>query len=307
MNKMSKQISSSHKLIGTGSLLLVGILFGLSGVMAKYLSDSLNAYQVVEYRFAIALLAALALAVVLRKKLQFGEHDKKSLALFAVSFPISVILFTLAIFNTSVALAVFSFYIATLVSSFVLGRLFFGEHIHIYKQIAFALVLLAIFVFTDPLGTSTLGIGFVFGLLSGIVQGIASSFQKKLSGTTDRLSLLVVQTVAGAALAAVVLLAIGEPLFVGLSGFDWLIAGIFGMSMLAISYLFLVGFKYTNLNTGSILVSSELLFGPLFAFLLLSETLGTHAIVGGILTAIAAIFAHIAEPRKHKGKKRRAR
>ncbi len=295
---MSKQITSTQKLIGISSLLAVGVLFGLSGVMAKYLSDSLNPYQVVEYRFAIALIAALAIVIFLRKKIHFGTHDKKTLALFAVSFPVSVILFTLAIFNTSVALAVFSFYIATLVSSFVLGKLFFGERIHIYKQIALALVLLAVVVFTDPFGSATLGVGFAFGLLSGVVQGIASSFQKKLSGTTDRISLLVLQTAVGAALAAIVLLVISEPLVVSLSGFDWFIAGVFGISMLAISYLFLVGFKYTNLNTGSILVSSELLFGPLFALLLLAESLGPHVIIGGILTAIAAVFANIAAPKK---------
>lgn len=293
---MKKQITSSQKLVGAGSLLLVGILFGLSGVMAKYLSGNLNAYQVVEYRFAIALLAALSLTIILRKKLQFSEYDKKSLALFAISFPISVILFTLAIFNTSVALAVFSFYIATLASSFVLGRLFFGERIHIYKQIALVLTLLAVFVFTDPLGAPTLGMGFVYGLLSGVAQGIASSFQKKLSGAVDRLSLLAVQAATGVSLAAIVLLVIQEPLFVGLSGFDWLVTVIFGVSMLAISYLLLVGFKYTNLNTGSVLVSSELLFGPLFALLLLSETLEGHIIVGGLLTLTAAVFAHIVEP-----------
>lgn len=295
---MKKQMTPTHKLIGTGSLLLVGILFGLSGVMAKYLSGSLNPYQVVEYRFAIALLAALMIVVFLRKKIRFGNHDKKTLVLFAISFPISVILFTLAIFNTSVAMAVFSFYIATLISSFVLGRLFFGERIHVYKQIAFVLVLLAIFVFTDPFGTSTLGVGFLFGLLSGVVQGIASSFQKKLSGATDRLSLLVLQTASGMVLAAIVLLVIQEPLVVGLSGFEWLVAAIFGVSMLAISYLFLVGFKYTNLNTGSILISSELLFGPLFALLLLGEGLGMHVVIGGVLIGVATIFSHIAEPRK---------
>lgn len=63
----------------------------------------------VEYRFAIALLAALLIVVVLRKKVQFGGHNKRTLVLFAVSFPVSVILFTLAIFNTSVALAFFLF------------------------------------------------------------------------------------------------------------------------------------------------------------------------------------------------------
>jgi len=295
---MKQNPLSKSSLIGPGSLLLVGILFGLSGVIAKYLSGSLNAYQVVEYRFAIALITALLLAAVLRKKIQFGEHDKKSLILFAVSFPISVVLFTLAIFNTSVALAVFSFYIATLVSSFMLGWLFFDEKIHIYKQIALVLMLIAIVIFTDPFGASTLSIGFLFGLLSGVVQGVASGFQKKLSSSTDKLSLLVVQTVAGIVLAVAVLLATGEPLFVQLSLVDWLIASVFGISMLAIIYLFLVGFKHTNLNTGSILVSSELLFGPLFAFLLLSESLESNILLGGAFTIAAAIFANLTAPSK---------
>lgn len=292
-------VSSRYKYIGVSSLLAVGILFGLSGVMAKYLSSSLNPYQVVEYRFAIALVSILLIAAFLRKNIRLGEHDKKTLVLFAVSFPASVILFTLAIFNTSVAMAVFSFYIATLVSSFVLGRIYFGERIHVYKQIALALVLMAIVVFANPFGEASLGIGFVYGLLSGVVQGIASSFQKKLSGSTDRVSLLVIQTAAGAALAAAVLIVMGEPVAVALSGFDWLVAAAFGVSMLVISYLFLVGFRYTNLNTGSILVSSELFFGPLFAFFLLGETLGMHVILGGVLTILAAIFANIAEPKKH--------
>lgn len=281
-------------------MLLVGILFGLSGVIAKYFSDTLNAYQVVEYRFAIALVAVLVIVAIMRKSIHFGNHDKKTLLAYAVSFPISVVLFTLAIFNTSVALAVFSFYIATLVSSFILGRIFFGERIHIYKQIALGIVLVAVYVFTDPLGTSSLGVGFLLGIAAGVVQGIASSFQKKLSSSTDKLSLLVIQTVSGMILAILVLFVIQQPLFVSLSGFEWFIAVIFGVSMLAIIYLFLVGFKYTNLNTGSIIVSSELLFGPLFALLLLGEKLGTHIIVGGILIAIATIFSHITDPRKKK-------
>lgn len=296
--KQKRILSTKQKLVGSGSLLLVGVLFGLSGVMAKYLSESLNAYQVVEYRFGIALLAALIVAGVMRKSISLGAFNKKTLALFAVSFPVSVVLFTLAIFNTSVALAVFSFYIATLVSSFVIGRVFFGERIHVYKQIALVLVLVAVGVFTDPLSTSVVDIGFLFGLLSGVVQGIASAFQKKLSASSDRLSLLTVQTLSGVVLAVLILVATGEPLFVQLSGFAWLVALLFGVSLLAISYLFLVGFRHTNLNTGSILVASELVFGPIFALMLLGEGLDMSVLIGGGLTVIAAVCAHIPESRK---------
>ena len=159
---------------------------------------------------------------------------------------------------------------------------------------------MAVFVFANPLGEASPGIGFLYGILSGVVQGIASSFQKKLSSSTDRVSLLVIQAASGVVLASAVLLLTGEPLAISLSGFDWAVAVVFGISMLLISYLFLVGFKYTNLNTGSILVSSELFFGPFFALLLLNETLGNHVLLGGVLTIIAAVFANLSEPRRDK-------
>lgn len=297
---MSKQITSSQKVIGIASLLLVGLLFGLSGVMAKYLSESLSALQVTEYRFIGALLTALLAAAVFRKKLQFNKYNKRFLVPFLFTLPISAIFFTLAIFNTSVALAVFSFAISSLLASFVLGRIFFNEHIHTYKQLSLILMTVAILVFTNPFGESVLSIGFVFGILSGLIHGATASFQKMLSGESDKLSLITLQSATSALMLIIILLFTQEPVFIMLSAFDWLIAFLFGATMLAISYLFLVGFKYVNLGTGSILVSSELLFGPLFAFLVLSENLGAQIVIGGILTALAAIFANIAAPKEVK-------
>lgn len=283
----------NSRFIGPLSLLTIGVLFGLSGVMAKYLSGSLNAYQVVEYRFAVALLGALLILVLLRRGLAFGKLNKGVLAWYAVTFPISVVLFTLSIFHGTVALAVFSFYTATLVSSFVIGRLFFGEQIDASKKLAFLAMLLAVVAFTDPFHNFSVSLGLMFGLASGVMQGVASSFQKMLGNATNKTSLLVVQCLAGMSLAVVILLAIGEPLFVPFGEFEWLVVLAFGLALLAITYLFLVGFKYTNLNTGSILVSSELFFGPLFAYLLLAEEISASILLGGALTIVAAVLAYL--------------
>jgi drug/metabolite transporter (DMT)-like permease len=283
----------SRSVIGPASLLTIGVLFGLSGVMAKYLSGSLNAYQVVEYRFGIALLGALLILLFFGQKLSFKGVDKRVLGWFAVTFPISVVLFTLSIFHGTVALAVFSFYTATLVTSFALGRLFFGEKIDTPKKLAFVAMLMAVVAFTDPFNNFSLSLGLVFGLLSGVVQGVASSFQKMLGSATNKTSLLIVQCLAGFGLTLLILLATGQPLVAPLSGVEWLVTLAFGLAMLAITYLFLVGFKYTNLNTGSILVSSELLFGPLFAFLLLGENMPASILVGGAFTIMAALLAHL--------------
>jgi len=287
------KIKPSKSFIGVLSLLTVGLLFGLSGVIAKYLSRTINPYQVVEYRFDIAFIGSLLLLALLRRKPNFKQFNRKALILFAITLPISVILFTLSIFHASVALAVFSFYSATLITQFVLGRLFFGEKLSTLKGLAFISMLITILAFTNPFSHFSISLGLVFGLLSGVVQGVASSFQKKLSGSSDKNSLLVIQTFAGAIIAAVILLVTDKPLFVNLTGFEWLTAVVFGLSMLAITYLFLVGYKYVNLNTGSILVSSELFFGPFFAYILLSENISINIFIGGLFTIVAAVLANL--------------
>jgi drug/metabolite transporter (DMT)-like permease len=282
----------NKKYMGPGSLLLIGILFGISGVIAKYLSSFLNPYQVVEYRFGIAFLVSLIILFITKQQFSFSKIDKKTLLLFAITFPVSVIFFTLAIFNTTVSLAVFSFYIANLVSSFIWGHIYFKEKITRNKQIALLFILLALVTFTNPFSNFHIELGFVFGIISGLFQTIASSYQKIVGAKTNRIGLLIIQTLAGTAIAAATLLLTQAPLFVAIPQITLLITILFGLIFLAISYLFLVGFKSTNLNVGSILVSSELFFGPFFAFILLSEGLTVIELLGGVLTGVAVYFAN---------------
>lgn len=278
--------------VGSLSLLLVGMLFGLSGVIAKYLSLWLNPYQVVEYRFLVAFLTALLLLSATKQKLSFKKIDFRTLGIFAITFPISVIFFTLAIFNTTVSLAVFSFYTSTLVSSFIVGKLYFGEAITVNKRIALFFILLAVVAFTNPMQGFHLQLGFVFGLISGVFQTIASSFQKIVGKSTNRLGLLIIQTLAGIIISALALVLQGQSVLPVLPVLPTAITFLFGVIFLAISYLFLVGFKYVNLNVGSILVSTELFFGPFFAFLLLSEGMTFLELIGGGFVVLAVLFSN---------------
>jgi drug/metabolite transporter (DMT)-like permease len=282
-------------MIGTTSLLGVGLLFGMSGVAAKYLSHYLNAYQVVAYRFGFALIGAVVLAVILRRRPSFAGIPVTRLVGFALLFPLSVILFVLAIFHGSVAQVVFSFYAGTLASSFALGRIFFHERVGLYKAVALVLVVVALVVLVDPLHHVTLSGGVVLGLASGLFQGGAGVFQKHLAVAPDRLSLLTLQTGAGLVLSLGVLGITAQPVSAHLSVHVWLVTAGYGLAMLAITYLFLVGFAHANLNTGSILVSSELFFGPFFAWLLLAESLPAHVLLAGGCVVVAAVLSNLPE------------
>lgn len=246
----------SKNLLGSLSLLLVGILYGLSGVIAKYLSAWLNPYQVIEARFAVAWIIAIFILILSQKKIGLRKTNLKSLIPFAIAFPISAIFFTLSVFHTTVSVAVFSFYIANLVASFILGRFVFNERVTRNKKLALVSIVLAVIALTNPFDNFSLQLGFLFGLLSGTIQAIASTFQKIVSQTTNRLGLVIIQTFTGIVISAAILLVTNQPLLFFLPPIPLLVVIGFGAIFLAISYLFLIGFKYINLNTGSILVSS---------------------------------------------------
>jgi drug/metabolite transporter (DMT)-like permease len=289
---MSKASAGQNRAVGVLSLLGVGALFGISGVAAKYLSGYMGAYATVAYRFGFALLGALTVVVVSRKKISFGGAKWWHLAGFSVLFPLSVVLFVLSVFHASVAVAVFSFYSGTLLSSFVLGRIIFKERVGMRKGVALLIAITGLVILTWPLGHGAIGVGAVLGLVSGLVQGVASSLQKTLAVGPDRISLLVLQTGAGAVLAVICALIAGNSLVPTMPTGPWAVTAGYGLAMLAIAYLFLVGFANTNLNTGSILISTELLFGPLFAWVMLSESLGTKVLVAGACVAGAAVLAN---------------
>jgi drug/metabolite transporter (DMT)-like permease len=290
---MKQRLTPTQEAIGPASLLTVGLLYGLSAVIAKYLSRFINAYQVIEYRFGIAFIAAVLILLLSKKRLEFKQVDPKILAAFAITFPTSAILFTLSVFHASVALAVFSFYAANLVAQFVIGKLYFNEKVNLVKGFAILASVASLVAFTNPFSHFTVTSGLAFGLIAGVVQAIASSFQKLLSSSTDKTSLLILQTLAGVVMAVIILALTGKSLVPSLNGFAWFSTVVFGLGMLAIMYLFLVGYKYTNLNIGSILVSSELFFGPFFALLLLSERIAANVLIGGVFTTLAAVLVSV--------------
>ncbi len=53
------------------------------------------------------------------------------------------------------------------------------------------------------------------------------------------------------------------------------------------------GFQKTDINIGSMLVSTELFFGPLFAYLMFRESLSTSEIIGSILVILAVINVNL--------------
>lgn len=281
-----------HQTKGFFSLLMVGLLFGLSGPLAKLLSDSFSAYEAVVLRFGVALLIALVINFFIKNKISFIGIPKKTLTLFSISFPVSVILFVLSIYNTKVTISIFTYYIADSITSFLIGFFFLREKIDKNKLIGLLLLIVSLGFFTNIIQDFSLTIGMLFGLLSGVTNAIASYYKKIIKGKTTVLSLTILQTISGVVIASIAMIASGSVFVRSVTSIDVVITILYGIVFLIITYLMIYGFQNFNLNLGSIVVSSELIFGPIFAYFILNEIITKPEFVGSAFVIIAIFISN---------------
>ena len=82
-----------------------------------------------------------------------------------------------------------------------------------------------------------------------------------------------------------------QTIFVGL---------LFGLLLLIINYLLLVGFSNFDLNLGTIIMSSELAFASIFAFLLYKEIPTKYELIAVFFIILSIIVSHVSIKRKNK-------
>lgn len=280
----------NQKQKGNSALLAVGFLFGASSPLAKILSPFLSAFGVVGTRFLFALPFALISIFSNKEDVMINRNNLAKLSFFGFIFPISVIFYTLALFNTKVSLAIFSFYIANLLSSIIIGKLVHKENFGLSKKLAFLLSILAIVILTEPFNSYVVDIGIVFGYISGCIQTLASHFQKKYSESINETTLTLSQIIGGILIGFAIAFYVGDFGVFALTPYALGIAIIFGLVIFLINKFLVYGFKRADIGTGTILMSSELIFGPLMAYIIFQETLSAQQIVGGCLALVAAIL-----------------
>jgi drug/metabolite transporter (DMT)-like permease len=130
----------------------------------------------------------------------------------------------------------------------------------------------------------------VFGYISGIIQTLSSHYQKQYSDNISEKTLSLAQTIGGIFVGLGIAFSIGDFGVFQLPLHGLGIAIIFGFINYLINLFLVYGFKRADIGTGTILMSSELIFGPIMAYILFSEVLGLSEIVGGLFALAATVL-----------------
>lgn len=282
-----------NKTKGFLSLLSAGFLFGFFGILVRLLNGQLTNYQQILFRSVVGFILAVIIIISLKRRISFKNISPINLLLFAVSLPLTIIFYTLSILNTKIILAVATLYLGSILFSLISGILFFKEKLTFKKGLAIVCSIIALYFFTIPFSFKNINIGLIFGVLSGFMDALSNTFKKHLGGKVDRFLLIAIQML-GTIIVSLALMFYTKTLTIPqISPFILSIGLLFGFFLMFNNYLMLIGFHNFDLNLGTIVLSSELLFASIFGYLFYKEIPTFNELIGGSLIAFSIIIAHL--------------
>lgn len=286
-----------NKFVGFSSLFLSSMLFGSFGIWIRFLNSEMSIYQQVVLRNAFCFIF-IFVAILFSRQLfnaNLKNVNKIHLVIYSLVIPVSVVFYNISILSTKIVLTTFGFYIGTILAGWVSGTLIYKEKLTLAKWVSLLFVLIGLCCFAYPFNSNSINLGFVIGIASGILDGIANAFRKNLGGKLSKFFLVMITSFGGVLVSGVLVWYFAQNFnyLTVMSVNAWFVGALFGAILVLVNYLLLVGFQNFDLSLGSIVLSMELMFALVFGMVIFKEYPTTREVVGGGFIILANIAPNI--------------
>ena len=270
------------------SFFAASVIYGTFGVFIRALQGSFDALQQVVLRSAVAAAILLPLMFATTAAAERRKLRDPRLVLFALLFPFSMTLWTWATIVGTVRSAIFGLYLGSLIGAAILGKIFFREELNSRRIAGLGLSLIGLSVFCLPLAaTVSSAPSLLLGAVAGLFQALALCMRRWLTGI-NRTVVLAAQSL-GPLLVCSALCALFDP--IALSSVSPQVVAIscgYGVVVVLVSYLVLLGSQNLEIGQGTIILSTELIWAALIAAAFLNETPTFNECIGCLFLFSAA-------------------
>jgi drug/metabolite transporter (DMT)-like permease len=284
---IQKILQSTH--LGGYALLISAMLYATFGVLIRAMAEMFGDNTQVVLRFGLIAALLLGWLVYRKRPLRLERSQVLPVLGLAVGCAILVMLFTYAVTVTTIAASVFSLYAGSIITSLIIGTIAFKEPLPPYKIVAVAVALAGLTLYSG--GFTALSLGMAAGVLAGVFDGCTNALRKVLTGVS-RLKVQTYQYGIGALFAALFIPLSGERLVTGYVGWWPIVAGLlFTVLTLGLGYLLLYGFQHFPVNTGTVILATELFFAAILGIIFFREWPSWAQMAGGCLIFAASVLA----------------
>ena len=270
-----KMILKRLSISGLGLMLLSAIVFAFADILTKHLSSFFSPAQIAFVRF---LFGGLVLWPILSSKgIPLRGNQTRILVLRGFFGTLTFFCLLKSIAMIPLSNAIVLFYTFPLFA-YLFTFLFFRTAVKIGEIFLIGIGLLGIYIFVNP-DFHSFNIGYIYGLLSGCIGGIAMVLIYKARQTNGPLIIYFYLCLIG-----------------GIIFFPFWVQGFkipeahHGILLVLVAFLLLNGqllmnhgFKYCKAAEGSLVLMSEIVFAGVAGVLLFKDPVTYHLIVGGFL------------------------
>jgi drug/metabolite transporter (DMT)-like permease len=260
---------------GMGLMLLSALIFSFADILTKHLSSFFLPKQIAFARFLIG--GAILWPVLSSRGISLKGNQTRNLVLRGLFGTLSFFCLLKSIAMIPLSNAIVLMYTFPLFA-FLFSFLLFRTGVEMGEIFLIGIGLLGIYIFVNP-DFHSFNIGYIYGLLSGCLGGMAMVFIYKARQTNSALIIYFYFCLIGGV--------IFFPFWV--QGFE-IPEAHHGFLLVLLAFLLLIGqlimnhgFKYCKASEGSLILMSEIVFAGVAGVLLFKDPITYHFILGGFL------------------------
>lgn len=273
---------------GAEALFASMLIYSFSGVMIREIGTMWGNSTQVAVRFAPVFLLLIVYGLITKNIAKIPKQKLGYAVGLSIGFTLVVLFFTSSILHTTIANTLFTFFATNMITSFILGTFWLKEKVTTTKIIAILFALAGLSVYANAF--LSLDLGIVFAAIAGFSDGVCNVFRKKLRGV-DNKAVLRLQYGVGTIVTVAVALISGEQIVRTITPGAIIVTVIFACAILAAANLLLYGYQHFDVNIGSVILSSEIVFGALLGWIFYKEVPAAHELLGGALILIGAVLS----------------
>lgn len=285
---------------GSLYILTSALFFGTYGVWSKLMGHAFGEFTQAWTR-GLGLLIFVVLIGKLKKLFKpIPKQDYIWFLLIALAGGLNQAPYYFGFQNLHVGTATLLFYTALVFGGYLIGKIFFNEHINKIKLISLFISLIGMTIIYRLSLTPSQILPATLTIIAGFMGAIAAVLPKKLSSEYHEFQIMsgyfIVMFLANSFLAKM----FGETLPPLSLTTSWLAQLAYATTLLIANFTVIEGFKYLEASIGSLIGMAEILFGALFGFIFFSEILTTSTFIGGALIIFAAALPSLIDLKSQK-------
>jgi drug/metabolite transporter (DMT)-like permease len=272
---------------GSLYILLSALFYASYGVWSRLMAGNFGEFSQAWTRGLLLLIAVLIIGHLTRSFKPVKRSDLLWFMIIGLAGGLNQAPYFYGFKHLGVGTATLLFYAALVAGGYIFGKLIFKETLTSHKIISLLLALSGMFAIYQFALTPEQILPALATLLAGFLGSATVVFPKKLSHEYPEPQIMTSYFIAQILINLPLALLLHDPLPQTFST-NWLPQLGYAISMLIANLAVIKGFKHLEASTGSIIGTTEIIFGILFGVLLFHEVITMSMMIGTGLILLAA-------------------